>query len=83
MLNSGMVTKTIAEIPYQGLQVAYNEGFTTAGIKFSGSTDEEYAYYFDHNGKSQTEVPARGPSSTRSGPVRPGRMQAPRPLHNG
>ena len=59
MLNSGMVTKTIAEIPYQGLQVAYNEGFTTAGIKFSGSTDEEYAYYFDHNGKAKLRSRAR------------------------
>ena len=53
MLNSGMVTQTVVEIPYEGLQVAYNEGLITSGIKFWGSTDEEYAYYFDHNGKAK------------------------------
>ncbi len=59
MLNSGMVTQTIVEIPYEGLQVAYNEGLITSGIKFWGSTDEEYAYYFDHNGKAKLRPRAR------------------------
>ncbi len=59
MLNSGVVSKTVEEIPYGGLQVAYNEGFITSGIKFWGSTDEEFAYYFDHNGKAKLKSRAR------------------------
>ena len=59
MLNSGVVSKTVEEIPYGGLQVAYNEGLITSAIKFSGSADEEYAYYFDHNGKAKLKSRAR------------------------
>ena len=59
MLNSGAVSKTVVEIPYEGLQVAYNEGMMTAGLKLSGSTDENYAYYWDHNAKAKLRARAR------------------------
>ncbi len=51
MLNSGMVSKDVVEVSYQGLEVDYNEGLTCSGLKFSGSTEQDYAYYLDHNGK--------------------------------
>ena len=44
MLNSGMVSKDVVEVSYQGLQVDYNEGLTCSGLKLSGSTDQDYAY---------------------------------------
>ena len=59
MLNSGMVSKQVVEIPYAGLQVAYNEGMVFAGVKLSGSTDEDYAFYWDHKSKSKMRSRAR------------------------
>ena len=59
MLNSGMVSKQVVEIPYAGLQVAYNEGMITAGVKLSGSTEEDYAFYWDHNSKAKMRSRAR------------------------
>ena len=59
MLNSGMVTRDVVEVPYNGLQVDYNEGLISSGLKFSGSTDEDYAYYLDHKGKQQIRSRAR------------------------
>ena len=59
MLNSGMVTQDVVEVPYQGLKVDYNEGLTCSGLKFSGSTEQDYAYYLDHNGKRQIRSRAR------------------------
>ena len=59
MLNSGMVSKDVVEVPYQGLEVDYNEGLTCSGLKFSGSTDQDYAYYLDHNGKKDIRSRAR------------------------
>ena len=59
MLNSGMVFKDVVEVPYEGLQVDYNEGVTCSGLKFSGSTDEYLAYYLDHNGKKNIRSRAR------------------------
>ena len=37
----------------------YNEGLTCSGLKFSGSTDQDYAYYLDHNGKKDIRSRAR------------------------
>ena len=59
LLNSGMVSRDVVEIPYEGLEVAYNEGMICSGLKFSGSTDEDYAYYLDHNGKKNIRSRAR------------------------
>ena len=59
MLNSGMLIKDVVEVPYEGLQVDYNEGMVCSGLKFSGSTDEDYAYYLDHNGKKNIRSRAR------------------------
>ena len=59
MLNSGMVSNQVVEIPYTGLQVAYNEGMMTAGVKLSGSTDEDYAFYWDHKSKAKMRARAR------------------------
>ncbi len=59
MLNSGMVSKDVVEVPYEGLQVDYNEGMISSGLKFSGSTEEDYAYYLDHNGKKNIRSRAR------------------------
>ena len=59
MLNSGMVMKDVVEVPYEGLQVDYNEGMTCSGLKFSGSANEDYAYYLDHNGKRNIRSRAR------------------------
>ena len=59
MLNSGVVSKQVVEIPYEGLQVAYNEGMVFAGVKLSGSTDEDYAFYWDHKSKSKMRSRAR------------------------
>ena len=59
MLNSGMVSKDVAVVSYQGLQVDYNEGLTCSGLKLSGSPDQDYAYYLDHNGKKQVRSRAR------------------------
>ena len=59
MLNSGMMMKDVVEVPYEGLQVDYNEGLTCSGLKFSGSTGEDYAYYLDHNGKRNIRSRAR------------------------
>ena len=59
MLNSGMVSEDVVEVPYQGLQVDYNEGLACSGLKFSGSTDQDYAYYLDHNSKKQIRSRAR------------------------
>ena len=59
MLNSGMVTQDVVEIPYRGLKVDYNEGIVCSGLKFSGSTEEDYAYYLDHNGKKHIRSRAR------------------------
>ena len=59
LLNSGMVSKDVVEVPYEGLQLDYNEGMICSGLKFSGSTDEDYAYYLDHNGKSHIKGRAR------------------------
>lgn len=59
MLNSGMVSNQVVEIPYEGLKVAYNEGMITAGVKLSGSTDEDYAYYWDHKAKTKLRSRAR------------------------
>ena len=36
-----------------------NEGLTVSGLKFSGGTAEEYAYYLDHNGKGHIKSRAR------------------------
>ena len=58
MLNSGMASKDVVEVSYQGLQVD-NEGLTCSGLKLSGSTDQDYAYYLDHNGKKQIRSRAR------------------------
>ena len=44
-----MVSKDVVEVSYQGLQVDCNERLTCSGLKLSGSTDQEYAYYLDHN----------------------------------
>ena len=44
MLNSGIVSKDVVEVFYQGLQVDYNEGLTGSGLKLSGSTDQDYAH---------------------------------------
>ena len=44
MLNSGIVSKDVVEVSYQGLQVDYNEGLTGSGLKLSGSTDQDYAH---------------------------------------
>ncbi len=59
MLNSGMVSKDVVEVSYQGLKVDYNEGLTCSGLKLSGSTDQDYAYYLDHKGKKQIRSRAR------------------------
>ena len=59
MLNSGMVSKQVVDIPYAGLQVAYNEGMMTAGVKLSGSTEENYAFYWDHKAKAKMSSRAR------------------------
>ena len=59
MLNSGMVTRDVVEVSYRGLEVDYNEGLTCSGLKFSGSTDQDYAYYLDHNGKKNIKSRAR------------------------
>ena len=59
MLNSGMVRKDVVEVPYQDLQVDYNEGMISSGLKFSDSTAEDYAYYLDHKGKRQIRSRAR------------------------
>ena len=59
MLNSGTVSKDVVEVPYEGLQVDYNEGLACSGLKFSGSTGEDYAYYLDHNGKRNIRSRAR------------------------
>ena len=59
MLNSGMVSRDVVEVSYQGLEVDYNEGLTCSGLKFSGSTDQDYAYYLDHNGKKNIKSRAR------------------------
>ena len=59
MLNSGMVLKDVVEVPYEGLQVYYNEGTACSGLKFSGSVEEDYAYYLDHNGKKNIRSRAR------------------------
>lgn len=59
MLNSGMVSQEVVEVPYQGLTVDYNEGLTCSGLKFSGSTEQDYAYYLDHNGKKGIRSRAR------------------------
>ena len=59
MLNSGVVSNQVVDIPYQGLQVAYNEGIITAGVKLSGSTDEDYAFYWDHNAKAKLRARSR------------------------
>ena len=59
MLNSGMVSKDVVEVPYEGLQVDYNEGMICSGLKFSGSTGEDHAYYLDHNGKRNIRSRAR------------------------
>ena len=34
-------------------------GWSGSGLKFSGSTDEDYAYYLDHNGKKNIRTRAR------------------------
>ena len=54
-----MVSKDVVEVSYQGLQVDCNERLTCSGLKLSGSTDQEYAYYLDHNGKKQIRSRAR------------------------
>ena len=36
-----------------------NEGLACSGLKFSGSTGEDYAYYLDHNGKRNIRSRAR------------------------
>ena len=36
-----------------------NEGLAASGLKFSGSTAEEYAYYLHHNGKGYIKSRAR------------------------
>ncbi len=59
MLNSGMASKDVVEISYQGLQVDYNEALTCSGLKLTGSTDQDYAYYLDHNGKKQIRSRAK------------------------
>ena len=59
MLNSGMLMDDVVEVPYQGLHVDYNEGMVSSGLKFSGSTAEDYAYYLDHNGKKDIKSRAR------------------------
>jgi hypothetical protein len=59
MLNSGMVLKDVVEVPYEGLQVDYNEGMISSGLKFSGSTAEDYAFYLDHSGKKNIRSRAR------------------------
>ena len=59
MLNSGMVLKDVVEVPYEGLQVDYNEGMISSGLKFSGSTTEDYAFYLDHSGKKNIRSRAR------------------------
>ena len=59
MLNSGMVMKDVVEVPYEGLQVDYNEGIASSGLKFSGSTAEDYAFYLDHSGKKNIKSRAR------------------------
>ena len=59
MVNSGMVTRDVVEIPYEGLEVAYKEGLACSGLKFSGSTDKDFAYYLDHNGKKNIRSRAR------------------------
>ena len=59
MLNSGMVSRDVVEIPYEGLEMDYNEGMACSGLKFFGSTDGEFAYYLDHNGKKNIRSRAR------------------------
>ena len=59
MLNSGMASKDVVEVSYQGLQVDYNEALTCSGLKLSGSTDQDYAYYLDHNGEKQIRSRAK------------------------
>ena len=59
LLNSGTVSKDVIEVPYEGLQAEYNEGLTASGLKFSGSTAEDYAYYLDHKGKGHIKSRAR------------------------
>ena len=59
MLNSGVVSNQVVDIPYEGLRVAYNEGIITAGVKLSGSTDEDYAFYWDHNAKAKLRARSR------------------------
>ncbi len=59
MLNSGVVSKDVVEVPYEGLEVDYNEGMFCSGLKFSGSTAEDYAYYQDHKGKKNLKSRAR------------------------
>ena len=58
MLNSGMASKDVVEVSYQGLQVD-NEGLTCSGLQLSGNTDQDYAYYLDHNGRKQIRSRAR------------------------
>ena len=59
MLNSGVVSNQVVEIPYEGLRVIYNEGIMTAGVKLSGSTGEDYAFYWDHNAKAKLRARSR------------------------
>ena len=59
LLNSGMVSQDVVEIPYDGLRVDYNEGMVSSGLKFSGGAGEDYAYYLDHNGKKNIRSRAR------------------------
>ena len=59
MLNPGMVSRDVVEVPYQGLRVDYNEGIVRSGLKFTGSTEEDYAYYLDHSGKKNIRSRAR------------------------
>ena len=56
MLNSGMASKDVVEVSYQGLQVDYNEALTCSGLKLSGSTDQDYAYYSTTTARSKSEA---------------------------
>ena len=37
----------------------YNEALTCSGLKLSGSTGQDCAYYLDHNGKKQIRSRAK------------------------
>ena len=59
MLNSGMVLKDVVEVPYEACRWTTTRWMISSGLKFSGSTAEDYAFYLDHSGKKNIRSRAR------------------------